>query len=100
MAGPRGWWWSGRTSNAISDAITESERGTPRPFKVPIFLGPTGIGKSRIAFEVARELSGEIVVADSRQVYRELDIATNKPDPDWRRQVRYHMIDLVPPTAG
>jgi tRNA dimethylallyltransferase len=40
-----------------------------------------------------------VLVADSRQVYRELDIATNKPDPEWRRQIRYHMIDLVPPTA-
>jgi len=62
-------------------------------------VGPTGIGKSRIAYELARELGGEIVVADSRQVYRGLDIATNKPDPGWRREVAYHMIDLVPPTA-
>ena len=73
--------------------------GTPRPDKVPIFVGPTGIGKSRVAFEVARELDGEIVVADSRQVYRQLDIATNKPPPEWRREVRYHMIDLVAPSA-
>ena len=36
------------------------------------------------------------MVADSRQVYKDLDIATNKPDPEWRRRVRYHMIDLVP----
>ena len=40
------------------------------------------------------------MVADSRQVYRGLDIATNKPDPEWRRAVAYHMIDLVPPTSG
>jgi tRNA dimethylallyltransferase len=45
------------------------------------------------------ELGGEIVVADSRQVYEMLDIATNKPSPEQRQQVRYHMIDFVDPTA-
>jgi tRNA dimethylallyltransferase len=63
-------------------------------------VGPTGIGKSQIAFELARQLDGEIVVADSRQVYRRLDIATNKPSPERRRAVRYHMIDFVDPAAG
>ena len=45
-------------------------------------------------------LSGEIVVADSRQVYQRLDIATNKPPPDHRRRVRYHMIDFVDPSSS
>jgi tRNA dimethylallyltransferase len=66
---------------------------------VPVIVGPTGIGKSQLAFELALELGGEIVVADSRQVYRMLDIATNKPSPEQRRQVRYHMIDFVDPAA-
>jgi tRNA dimethylallyltransferase len=43
------------------------------------------------------ELAGEIVVADSRQVYRQLDIATNKPSPEQRQRVRYHMIDFIDP---
>jgi tRNA dimethylallyltransferase len=64
---------------------------------VPVIVGPTGIGKSRIAFELSRELGGEIVVADSRQVYQLLDIATNKPSPEARRAVAYHMIDFVDP---
>jgi tRNA dimethylallyltransferase len=42
-------------------------------------------------------VGGEIVVADSRQVYERLDIATNKPSPEHRREVRYHMIDFVDP---
>jgi tRNA dimethylallyltransferase len=67
---------------------------------VPVIVGPTGIGKSQLAFELALELGGEIVVADSRQVYRVLDIATNKPSPEQRQQVRYHMIDFVDPSAG
>jgi tRNA dimethylallyltransferase len=66
---------------------------------VPVIVGPTGIGKSQLAFELALELGGEIVVADSRQVYRILDIATNKPSPEQRRRVRYHMIDFVDPAA-
>jgi tRNA dimethylallyltransferase len=68
--------------------------------RVPVVVGPTGIGKSRLAFELAQRLDGEIVVADSRQVYERLDIATNKPSPEQRRRVRYHMIDFVDPSAS
>jgi tRNA dimethylallyltransferase len=67
--------------------------------RVPVIVGPTGIGKSRLAFDLAVELNGEIVVADSRQVYERLDIATNKPSPEQRRRVCYHMIDFVDPAA-
>jgi tRNA dimethylallyltransferase len=66
---------------------------------VPVIVGPTGIGKSRLAFELALGLGGEIVVADSRQVYRRLDIATNKPAPEQRHTVRYHMIDFIDPAS-
>ena len=66
---------------------------------VPVIVGPTGIGKSQVAFELARRLGGEIVVADSRQVYERLDIATNKPSPGQRSEVRYHMIDFVDPAT-
>ena len=67
---------------------------------VPVIVGPTGIGKSQLAFELARRIDGEIVVADSRQVYERLDIATNKPSDEYRRKVRYHMIDFVDPASG
>ncbi len=52
-----------------------------------------------MAFDLALALHGEIVVADSRQVYRQLDIATNKPSAEQRRRVRYHMMDFVDPRA-
>ena len=68
--------------------------------RVIAVVGPTGIGKSRLAFELALALSGEVVVADSRQVYRMLDIATNKPPPEHRERVRYHMIDFVDPASS
>src|SRR5438876_5373632 len=75
-------------------------RGRAAMTQVPVVLGPTGIGKSRLAFELALQLGGEIVVADSRQVYQRLDIATNKPSAEHRRQVRYHMIDFVDPATN
>jgi tRNA dimethylallyltransferase len=65
-----------------------------------VIVGPTGIGKSQLAFDLALEVGGEIVVADSRQVYQMLDIATNKPPAEHRREVRYHMIDFVDPAAS
>ena len=68
--------------------------------RIVVIVGPTGIGKSQLAFELAGRLGGEIVVADSRQVYRKLDIATNKPSPERRRLARYHMIDFVDPSAS
>jgi len=83
--------------SAYSRPVTSnSSAGTP----VPVIVGPTGIGKSPLAFELALALGGEIVVADSRQVYQMLDIATNKPPDAQRRQVRYHMIDFVDPAAS
>lgn len=67
--------------------------------RIPVIVGPTGIGKSQLAFELAQRLDGEIVVADSRQVYQRLDIATNKPSAAMRSRIRYHMIDFVDPAA-
>ena len=67
--------------------------------RVPVIVGPTGIGKSELAFRLATALGGEIVVADSKQIYQRLDIATNKPSPKHRRSVPYHMIDFVDPAS-
>src|SRR5207302_4131813 len=68
--------------------------------RVPVFLGPTGVGKSRAAFEVARRMGGEIVVCDSRQVYERLDIASNKPSPEQMREIRYHLIGVADPRSA
>jgi len=65
--------------------------------RVVILLGPTGAGKSRLVIELAEELGGEIVSADSMQVYRYMDIGTAKPTLDEQKRVRHHMIDLVTP---
>jgi tRNA dimethylallyltransferase len=60
-------------------------------------VGPTGIGKSRLAVRLAGLFNGEIVSADSRQVYRHLDIGTAKPGPQDLSLVPHHLIGIVSP---
>ena len=61
----------------------------------PIFLaGPTAVGKSEIALLLAEKIGGEIITADSMQVYRGLDIGTAKPSPAERARVPHHLIDV------
>ncbi len=59
---------------------------------IVVILGPTGIGKSDLAIQVAKHLNTEIVSADSRQVYRELAIGTAVPPPEDLAQVKHHLI--------
>ncbi len=61
----------------------------------PVFLaGPTAAGKSEVALALAEQIGGEIISADSMQVYRGLDIGTAKPSPAERARVPHHLIDL------
>jgi tRNA dimethylallyltransferase len=63
--------------------------------KSPIFIaGPTAIGKSEIALLLAEKICGEIISADSMQVYRGLDLGTAKPSPAERARVPHHLIDI------
>src|SRR5208337_2583452 len=63
--------------------------------KSPIFIaGPTAVGKSEIALRLAEQIGGEIISADSMQVYRGLDIGTAKPSPAERARVPHHLIDI------
>lgn len=65
--------------------------------RTPILVGPTGIGKTAVALALAELVPLEVISADSRQVYRGLDIATAKPTPRERRRVPHHLLDLVVP---
>jgi len=60
-------------------------------------VGPTGVGKSRLALHLARTFNGEIVSADSRQVYRYMDIGTAKPTGQELSLVPHHLINIVKP---
>lgn len=62
-----------------------------------VLVGATAVGKSSLAFALAERVGGEIVAADSMQVYRGLDIGTAKPSAEERRRVPHHLLDLVEP---
>ena len=62
-----------------------------------VLLGPTAVGKSRIAIQVAKHFGTEILTADSRQVYRGMDIGTDKPTAEDLQTVRHRLLDLVNP---
>lgn len=64
---------------------------------LPSLVGPTGAGKTALAVEVARRLDLEIVSADSRQVYRRLNIGTAKPTAEERAAAPHHLIDVADP---
>jgi tRNA dimethylallyltransferase len=67
--------------------------------RIACLVGPTASGKSALALELAERLGAEIVSADSRQVYRRLEIGTAKPTAAERRRVRHHCLDLIEPDA-
>ena len=69
----------------------------PKPLLA--IVGPTAAGKSEVGLLLAEALAGEIVSADSMQVYRRMDIGTAKPSPEERARVRHHLIDIIDPTA-
>jgi len=60
-------------------------------------VGPTAVGKSRLAIHLAQSFNGEIVSADSRQVYRYMDIGTAKTSTEERALIPHHLIDVVDP---
>jgi tRNA dimethylallyltransferase len=67
------------------------------PPRLISIVGPTGIGKTGLAIALARAFDGEIVGADSRQIYRYMDIGTAKPTPAEQAAARHHLIDVVDP---
>jgi len=65
--------------------------------KILVIVGPTASGKKKIALEAAELFDGEIISADSRKVYRYLDIGTSKPSDEARKRIPHHLIDIVNP---
>lgn len=67
--------------------------------KTPIVVitGPTAVGKTRLAIEVAKQVPVEIVSADSRQIYQRMDIGTGKPTLTQRRIALHHLVDILDP---
>ena len=67
--------------------------------KLPLVIinSPTATGKTKLAMDLALAFGGEIISADSLQVYRYLDIGTAKPTIEERNKVKHHLIDVVDP---
>jgi tRNA dimethylallyltransferase len=65
--------------------------------KIRVILGPTAVGKSALALEIAQKIDAEIISADSMQVYRGMDIGTAKPSLTERELVPHYLIDVVKP---
>ena len=68
--------------------------------KIVVVAGPTATGKTRLGIELAQALGGEIVSADSMQVYRGMDIGTAKADAAERAAAPHHMLDVVEPSES
>lgn len=75
--------------------------------KVVVLLGPTASGKTCLSLELAKKFNGEIISADSRQIYKKMNIGTAKPNGEWRRNglrktfyvddVAHHLVDFLDP---
>ena len=65
--------------------------------KIIVICGPTGIGKTTVGIRLAENVGGEIISADSMQIYRYMDIGTAKPTADEQSRISHHMIDVVDP---
>jgi tRNA dimethylallyltransferase len=76
-------------------ALPLGQKGPPlnKKRKIVILAGPTGVGKTKMSLMIARAIGGEVVSADSMQVYRGMDIGTSKVKPSEQGNVRHHLID-------
>lgn len=75
-------------------------QGTKQKPQVFVIVGPTASGKTKLGIEVAKRHNGEIVSADSMQIYRGMDIGTAKPSKEEMEGVVHHMLDVVDPTES
>ena len=81
----------------MTGSCTHSTPGAHAAGPLMAIVGPTAVGKTALAVRLALDMNGEIVSADSRQVYRGMDIGTAKADPEERQAVPHHLIDIVAP---
>ena len=65
--------------------------------KVIVIGGPTASGKTALSIELAKAINGEIVSADSMQIYKEMNIGTAKPDEEEKQNIKHYMLDIISP---
>ena len=69
----------------------------PKTRPLIVIVGQTASGKTDLAIKIARKHKGEIICADSRTIYKGMDIGTAKPSDEQRREIRHHLLDLIEP---
>ena len=74
-----------------------SNKTTGKEISVVVIQGPTAVGKSDVALQLANHFQTELISADSRQVYKFLDIGTAKPSKEEQEKVKHHLIDIITP---
>jgi tRNA dimethylallyltransferase len=82
------------------ESVAPNFRFNGTPYNLVVVLGPTATGKTQLAAHLANALNGEVLCADSRQVYRQMDLGTGKDYDDYLvngHRVPHHLMDLVPP---
>lgn len=78
-------------------AIIRADKTMIKDDPVVVIAGPTAVGKTDYAIDLALKISGEIISADSMQIYQEMDLGTAKPSAEQRRLVPHHLIDIIRP---
>jgi len=79
----------------ITDAYPWGLKGEKKLPKLIVILGPTASGKTGVGIKLSQDFNGEIISADSKQVYKELTIGTAKPTKEERAATKHHLIDMV-----
>jgi len=95
-------WQEKKTRWEILNGLVNSTKNQPkadplRAKKIIVVLGPTASGKSELAVQLAKQYNGEIVSADSRQIYKEMDIGTGKITSKETQEISHHLLDVVSP---
>ncbi len=62
--------------------------------KIIVIVGPTGVGKTKLSIELAKEFNGEVINADSMQIYKELNIGTAKIKDSEKENIPHHLLDI------
>ncbi|MDD6070048.1 MAG: isopentenyl transferase family protein, partial [Clostridiales bacterium] len=84
----------------VSSTATERNEQQKIPKKKPLIIltGPTAVGKTELSIELAKKVNGEMISADSMQVYRFMDIGTAKIKPEEMQGMKHYLIDVLEPT--
>lgn len=81
-------------------AILENSKPKTKNSKLPIIVGPTGVGKSEIAYQLAQKLKAEIISADAFQVFSGMEVGTAQPSKEWQKKIPHHLIGVRKPSQN